>query len=105
VISAGLDTENLLQTLRLIMRELKRFTESPPSAAELRRARDYTIGQIDLSLESTDNQMNWLGEQLSATENFSNPPKSNAVCAPSPRGKSAPSPATFSDPTIETWRW
>jgi predicted Zn-dependent peptidase len=64
VISAGLDTENLSQTLRLIVRELKRFTESPPSAAEIRRARDYTIGQIDLSLESTDNQMNWLGEQL-----------------------------------------
>ena len=64
VISAGLDTENLPQTLRLIVRELKRFTEAPPSAAELRRARDYTIGQIDLSLESTDNQMNWLGEQL-----------------------------------------
>ena len=64
VISAGLDTENLPQTLRLIVRELKCFTEAPPSAAELRRARDYTIGQIDLSLESTDNQMNWLGEQL-----------------------------------------
>ncbi len=64
VISVGLDTENLSQTLRLIVRELKRFTASPPSAAELRRARDYTIGQIDLSLESTDNQMNWLGEQL-----------------------------------------
>jgi predicted Zn-dependent peptidase len=30
----------------------------------LRRARDYTIGQIDLGLESTDNQMNWVGEQL-----------------------------------------
>src|SRR5207253_6452319 len=39
VISAGLDTENLSQTIRLIMRELKRFSESPPSAAELRRAR------------------------------------------------------------------
>ena len=64
VISAGLDTKNLRQTLRLIQRELRRCTESPPRAGELRRARDYTIGQIDLSLESTDNQMNWLGEQL-----------------------------------------
>jgi predicted Zn-dependent peptidase len=64
VISAGLDTKNLSQTLRLIQRELRRFTASPPSAAELRRARDYVIGQMDLSLESTDNQMNWLGEQL-----------------------------------------
>jgi predicted Zn-dependent peptidase len=64
VISAGLDTDNLPKTLRLILRELRRLTQSPPSAAELRRARDYVIGQIDLSLESTDNQMNWLGEQL-----------------------------------------
>jgi predicted Zn-dependent peptidase len=38
--------------------------EAVPSAAELRRARDYVIGQIDLSLEGTENQMNWLGEQL-----------------------------------------
>ena len=64
VISAGLDTENVPQTLRLIQRELRRCTESLPGAAELRRARDYAIGQMDLSLESTDNQMNWLGEQL-----------------------------------------
>jgi predicted Zn-dependent peptidase len=64
VISAGLDTDNVAKTLRLILRELRRLTEVPPSAAELRRARDYVIGQIDLGLESTDNQMNWLGEQL-----------------------------------------
>ena len=64
VISAGLDTDNLSETLRLIARELRRLTQSPPTLAELRRARDYVIGQMDLSLESPDNQMNWLGEQL-----------------------------------------
>ena len=64
VISAGLDTDNLPKTLRLVLRELGRLTQSPPSAVELRRARDYLIGQIELSLESTDSQMNWLGEQL-----------------------------------------
>ena len=37
-----------------------------PSAAELRRARDYLIGQLDLSLEGTESQMNWAGEQLLA---------------------------------------
>lgn len=63
VISAGLDTDNLFETLRLIVRELRRLRETPPPAAELRRARDYVIGQIDLGLESTDNQMNWIGEQ------------------------------------------
>jgi predicted Zn-dependent peptidase len=64
VISAGLDTDNLPKVLRLILRELQRMRESAPSIAELRRARDYVIGQINLSLESADNQMNWVGEQL-----------------------------------------
>ncbi|MST94143.1 MAG: insulinase family protein [Pedosphaera sp.] len=63
-VSAGLDTGKLPQSLRLIMRELKNFTEQPPGGAELRRARDYRIGQLDLSLENTENQMMWIGEQL-----------------------------------------
>jgi predicted Zn-dependent peptidase len=63
VISAGLDTDNLCKTLRLILRELRRLGETPPDAGELRRARDFVTGQIDLGLESTDNQMNWIGEQ------------------------------------------
>jgi predicted Zn-dependent peptidase len=64
VISVGLDTDNLAKTLRLIMRELRRLAETAPSAAELRRARDYVLGQIDLGQESTESQMNWIGEQL-----------------------------------------
>jgi predicted Zn-dependent peptidase len=64
VVSAGLDTDNLTQVLRLILRELRRLREAAPNAAELRRARDYVIGQTDLSLESTDSHMNWVGEQL-----------------------------------------
>jgi len=64
VISAGLDTDNLPKTLRIILRELNRLTASLVSEAELRRARDYVIGQIELGQESTENQMNWIGEQL-----------------------------------------
>jgi predicted Zn-dependent peptidase len=64
VISAGLDTENLPKTLRLILRELRRSTQTVPATAELRRARDYVLGQIELGQESTENQMNWVGEQL-----------------------------------------
>jgi len=64
VISAGLDTAHLEKTLKLILRELRRLTQSGPGPAELRRARDFLLGQIDLSLEHTDNQMNWIGEQL-----------------------------------------
>jgi predicted Zn-dependent peptidase len=64
VISAGLDTDNLARSLRLIMRELRRLIEAAPTRAELRRARDYVIGQIELGQESAENQMNWIGEQL-----------------------------------------
>ena len=64
VISAGLDTENVARTLSLIQRELRHLATRPPAASELRRARDYVIGQIDLSLENTESLMMWLGEQL-----------------------------------------
>ncbi len=64
VISAGLDTDNASKTLKLILQELRRLVKTPPDRAELRRARDYVNGQIDLGRESTDNQMNWVGEQL-----------------------------------------
>jgi predicted Zn-dependent peptidase len=63
-VSAGLDMEHLQKTLKLIVSELNALTRTLVSAAELRRARDYVLGQIDLSLESTDSQMMWLGEQL-----------------------------------------
>ena len=61
-ISAGMETDRLEKATKLIARELARLVEKPPGAAELRRARDYVIGQFDLSLENTENQMMWLGE-------------------------------------------
>jgi predicted Zn-dependent peptidase len=63
VVSAGLDLANLEKTLKLILREFRRLREELVPAAELGRARDYLIGQHDLSMESTENQMMWLGEQ------------------------------------------
>ena len=63
-ISAGVDSDKLEKSLRLIRGELRRLRETLPAPSELRRARDYLIGQIDLSMESTENQMMSLGEQL-----------------------------------------
>lgn len=64
VISAGLDTDNLRGAMKLVTAELNRLKKSLVTTSELRRARDYLIGQIDLSLESTENQMMWLAEQM-----------------------------------------
>jgi predicted Zn-dependent peptidase len=66
VISAGLDTKRLPKALRLVLRELKKIAQRPPSVDELRRAKDYSIGQMRLGLESTSNQMMWIGEHLLA---------------------------------------
>jgi predicted Zn-dependent peptidase len=63
VIAAGLDTDNLEKVLKLILRELKRLKTQRVPAPELRRARDYLIGQLDLSLENSESQMMWAGEQ------------------------------------------
>ena len=50
--------------MRVIMQEVAGFCAKPPSRAELRKAQDYTIGQMLMGLESTTNQMMWLGESL-----------------------------------------
>jgi predicted Zn-dependent peptidase len=63
VISAGLDLDHLEKTLKLILREINRLASDLAPTAEFRRARDYLTGQMDLSLENSENQMMWAGEQ------------------------------------------
>ena len=66
VVSAGLDTKRLERALKLILAEMHKIAKQPPSPVELRRAKDYAIGQMRLGLESTSNRMMWLGEHLLA---------------------------------------
>ncbi len=61
---AGLDPKNLKRAVRLILRELESICRKKPSKEELRQAQDYTIGQTLMGLESTTNQMMWMGESL-----------------------------------------
>jgi len=61
---AGLEPAKLERALRLTMQELERIATKPPSRGELRKAQDYTIGQTLMGLESTSNQMTWIGESL-----------------------------------------
>jgi predicted Zn-dependent peptidase len=65
-ICVGLEPGKLRRALRAINRELDKFRERPPSKKELRRAQEYTLGQNELSLESTTNQIMWMGESLIA---------------------------------------
>jgi predicted Zn-dependent peptidase len=81
VISAGLDAERVPRVLRLIRRELARCAERAPSAAEFRRARDFAIGQFDLNLEGTENQMNFVGEQVLGYGRITPPERTKARLA------------------------
>ena len=63
-ISLGLEPGNLNKATRVLFRELARLRDKPIGKAELNRAKDYTIGQLLMSLESTTNQMIWAGESL-----------------------------------------
>jgi predicted Zn-dependent peptidase len=62
VISAGLEKARTNKALQLIFSELARLMEKPVSAQEMKRAKDYAIGQLEIGLESTINQMMWIGE-------------------------------------------
>lgn len=61
---AGLDPANLEKAIRLILKELQAICEKAPTKGELKKAQDYTVGQTLMGLESTSNQIMWMGESL-----------------------------------------
>lgn len=62
VVSAGVDNKKASEALRVILMELEKLTREPVGADELRRAKDFYLGQLDLGLENSMNQMLWVGE-------------------------------------------
>jgi predicted Zn-dependent peptidase len=63
-ISAGVDRKRSDKAFDLIVRELNQLKLKKVGASELRRAKDYAIGQLRIGLESTTNQMMWVGENM-----------------------------------------
>jgi predicted Zn-dependent peptidase len=74
-INAGVETSKTAQAIKLTLQTVAQLARRAPSARELRRAKEYTCGQIHLNLESTDNQMMWLGEGLLGHNRVINPDK------------------------------
>lgn len=72
-IQAGLDRNRIGKAVALIFRELAKLKEKRVGPRELRRAKDYTIGQIRIGLESTINQMMWVGENIMGYGEFMQP--------------------------------
>jgi predicted Zn-dependent peptidase len=63
-ISAGMETRRLPEALGLIRHELDRLCDQLVGEKELREAKGYLVGQNRLAMESTVNQMMWMGECL-----------------------------------------
>jgi predicted Zn-dependent peptidase len=74
-INAGVENSKTAQAIRLTLQTVRQLSRRAPSLRELRRAKEYAFGQIHLSLESTDNQMMWLGEGLLGHNRVINPDK------------------------------
>jgi predicted Zn-dependent peptidase len=62
VISGGLDRRHNARAVGLVLGELDRLRKRPVGPRELKRAKDYAIGHLRMSMESTTTQMMWLGE-------------------------------------------
>jgi predicted Zn-dependent peptidase len=74
-INAGVENSKAAQAIRLTLQTVSQLARRAPGPRELRRAKEYTYGQMHLNLESTDNQMMWLGEGLLGHGRVINPDK------------------------------
>ncbi|MBI4394945.1 MAG: insulinase family protein, partial [Candidatus Omnitrophica bacterium] len=69
-VSAGVEPKKSSLAVRVIMRELDRLKRTYVSKSELRRAKDYYLGQLLLGLEDTLDHALWFGERVLYGEDF-----------------------------------
>ncbi|MEK7652398.1 MAG: pitrilysin family protein [Patescibacteria group bacterium] len=62
-IFAGIDTKRISEVLTAIIKELKRLKTETVSEKEIKKAREYLIGNMHMDLESSDSIAEWYGEQ------------------------------------------
>jgi predicted Zn-dependent peptidase len=63
VISAGVDSNRVEEGVRGILDEMKKIRDKKISESELRKAKDFLIGNMYLGLESSDDLANFFGFQ------------------------------------------
>jgi predicted Zn-dependent peptidase len=62
-VSAGVDKTRVVEAVQAIVEECKKLTTELVPEAELRKVKDYIIGNTFLSLESSDSIANFIGGQ------------------------------------------
>ena len=61
--SAGLNNTKLIEALEIIKQEYRKLSETPVSAKELTKAKDYIRGKFLIGLEPSDSQASFYAEQ------------------------------------------
>ncbi|MBN3038860.1 MAG: insulinase family protein [Candidatus Omnitrophica bacterium] len=64
IVHAGIDNRRLVEALEVILGQLSQMKTTKVAEEELKRAKEYYIGQLTLALENTAEQMLWLGERI-----------------------------------------
>lgn len=67
VVEAGVDHSKVKEAIEVILNELKKAAEKSASDDELKRSKEFYLGQLDLSLENSMNQMLWAGESITSS--------------------------------------
>ncbi|HOX53861.1 MAG TPA: pitrilysin family protein [Candidatus Omnitrophota bacterium] len=67
-IHAGTDNKKFIEVIKVIITELNKIKKSKPTSSELKRAKEYYIGQLTIELEDTLDHMIWIGESTMALD-------------------------------------
>ncbi|MFA5320114.1 MAG: pitrilysin family protein [Candidatus Omnitrophota bacterium] len=68
IVHAGIDNGKVSKALEIVVAELRRIKERPVEKKELKRAKDYFLGQLMLALEDSMEQMLFAGEAVTLGE-------------------------------------
>jgi predicted Zn-dependent peptidase len=66
IVHAGIDNRKVNNAVELILKELKKTKYNLVSADELKRAKEFYLGQLAISLEDTLDHMLWIGESTAS---------------------------------------
>lgn len=68
LVHAGIDNSKVIESIGLILTELRKTKEELVSAGEFKRAKEFYLGQLKLALEDTLDNMLWIGESTAAID-------------------------------------
>lgn len=73
VVHAGLNLGKITEAISEICNEFKKLVDEPVSEGELRRAKDFVKGLLNLSMDDTDTVSGWYGRQELLTKELLTP--------------------------------